>query len=94
MLSGVLWVLGTGAQWRELPDRYQPFQTCHRCFQQWVRNGKLEKVLGLLAKHLHERGKLSLREAFIDATFAGAKKGPCGRSYTPRQGDKDRRYRR
>jgi transposase len=75
VLSGVLWVLGTGAQWRELPDRYPPFQTCHRRFQQWVRNGKLEKVLGLLAKHLHERGKLSLREAFIDATLASAKKG-------------------
>jgi transposase len=75
VLSGVLWVLGTGAQWRELPDRYPPFQTYHRRFQQWVRNGKLEKVLGLLAKHLHERGKLSLREAFIDAMFASAKKG-------------------
>ena len=75
MLSGVLWILGTGAQWRELPDRYPPFQTCHRRFQQWVRSGKLEKALRLLAKHLHERGKLDLQEAFIDATFASAKKG-------------------
>ncbi len=75
MLSGVLWILGTGAQWRELPNRYPPFQTCHRRFQQWVRSGKLEKALRLLAKHLHERGKLDLQEAFIDATFASAKKG-------------------
>jgi transposase len=29
----------------------------------------------LLAKHLHGRGKLDLQEAFIDATFASAKKG-------------------
>ena len=75
VLSGVLWILGTGAQWRELPDRYPPFQTCHRRFQQWVRSGKLEKALRLLAKHLHDRGKLDLQEAFIDATFASAKKG-------------------
>jgi transposase len=88
VLSGVRWVLGTAAQWRELPDRYPPFQTCQRRFQQWVRNGKLEKALGLLARRLHERGKLGLREAFIDATFASAKKGSCRRSYTPRQGDK------
>jgi transposase len=32
-LNGVLWVLGTGAQWRELPEKYPPFQTCHRRFQ-------------------------------------------------------------
>jgi hypothetical protein len=44
-------------------------------FQQWVRNGKLVEVLGLLARHLHERGKLKLDEAFVDATFAIAKKG-------------------
>ena len=32
VLYGVLWVLGTGAQWRELPEKYPPFQTCHRRF--------------------------------------------------------------
>ena len=75
VLNGVLWVLGTGAQWRELPEKYPPFQTCHRRFQQWVRSGKLEEALKLLARHLHERGKLNLEEAFVDATFASAKKG-------------------
>jgi transposase len=75
VLNGVLWVLGTGAQWRELPEKYPPFQTCHRRFQQWVRSGKLEKALQLLARHLHERGQLNLDEAFVDATFASAKKG-------------------
>ena len=75
VLNGVLWVLGTGAQWREMPERYPPFQTCHRRFQQWVRSGKLEKALQRLARHLHERGQLNLDEAFVDATFASAKKG-------------------
>ena len=67
------WALGR--QWRELPEKYPPFQTCHRRFQQWVRNGKLEEALRLLARHLHERGQLNLEEAFVDATFASAKKG-------------------
>ena len=75
VLNGVLWVLGTGAQWRELPEKYPPFQTCHRRFQQWVRSGKLEEALRLLARRLHEQGKLNLEEAFVDATFASAKKG-------------------
>ena len=72
VLHGVLWVLGTG---RELPERYPPFQTCHRRFQQWVRSGKLEECLRRLARHLHARGQLNLEEAFVDATFASAKKG-------------------
>ena len=75
VLNGVLWILGTGAQWRELPEKYPPFQTCHCRFQLWVRSGKLGKVLRLLARHLREKGKLDLEEAFVDATFAGAKKG-------------------
>ena len=75
VLNGVLWMLGSGAQWAEMPAKYPPYQTCHRRFQQWVREGRLVEVLGLLAKHLHKRGKLSLEEAFVDATFASAKKG-------------------
>lgn len=75
VLNGVLWVLGTGAQWRELPEKYPPFQTCHRRFQQWIRTGKLEEALRLLARLLYEQGKLNLEEAFVDATFANAKKG-------------------
>jgi len=75
VMNDVFWVLGTGAQWRELPEKYPPFQTCHRRFQQWVRSGKLEEALRLLARQLHEQGKLNLEEAFVDATFASAKKG-------------------
>jgi transposase len=75
VLNGILWVLGTGAQWRELPKKYPPYQTCHRRFQQWVREGKLERILRVLAEELQARGKLQLEEAFIDASFTGAKKG-------------------
>jgi transposase len=75
VLNGILWVLGTEAQWRELPHRYPPYQTCHRRFQQWVREGKLERILRAPAEELQARGKLQLEEALIDAFFTGAKKG-------------------
>ena len=39
VLNGVLWILRTGAPWHDLPDRYPPYQTCHRRFQQWQRSG-------------------------------------------------------
>ena len=30
VLNGILWVLRTGAPWKDLPERYPPYQTCHR----------------------------------------------------------------
>src|SRR2546427_9429691 len=75
VLNGILWVLGTGAQWRELPKKYPPYQTCHRRFQQWGQAGKLERILHVLAEEVQARGKLHLEEGFIYASFTGAKKG-------------------
>ena len=43
VLNGVLWVLGTGAQWRELREKYSPLQTCHGRFQQWMARVKTAK---------------------------------------------------
>ena len=75
VLNGILWVLRTGAPWADLPRRYPPYQTCHRRFQKWEREGVLDKILEALAKDLHARGAIDLTEAFIDGTHAGAKRG-------------------
>jgi len=75
VLNGVLWILRTGAPWHDLPSRYPPYQTCHRRFQQWQQQGILLRVLRALVADLHDRGKVDWSESFIDATFAGAKKG-------------------
>ena len=75
VLNGVLWVLRTGAPWKDLPERYPPYQTCHRRLQGWVRRGTLTRILEVLAEDLRQRGGLDVSEAFIDASFSGAKKG-------------------
>jgi transposase len=74
-LNGILWVLRTGAPWKDLPDRYPPYQTCHRRFQQWTRSGAFDNILRTLAEHLSENGGMDLSEAFVDASFSSAKKG-------------------
>lgn len=78
VLNGILWILRTGAQWKDLPTRYPPDQTCHRRFQLWVRSGVLDQILRALAQDLHERGGLDLSECFIDGTFVVANKGGAG----------------
>ena len=75
VMNGVLWILRSGARWQDLPERFPPYQTCHRRFQAWVKDGRLKTVLETLAQDLLERGKLDLSETFIDGTFIVAKKG-------------------
>ena len=67
VLNAVLWILWTG--------RRGPYQTCHRRFQVWQRSGRLDRLLQRLAEDLRDRGQIDLSEAFVDATFASAKKG-------------------
>lgn len=78
ILNGILWIMRTGAPWKDLPERYPPYQTCHRRFQEWVRSGAFEVILRMLVKDMKERGDLDLTECFIDGTFVIAKKGAKG----------------
>jgi transposase len=75
ILNGILWICRTGAPWKDLPDKYPAYQTCHRRFQEWVKNKVWEKILVKLAMDLKVRGKMDLAECFIDGSFAAAKKG-------------------
>jgi transposase len=78
ILNGILWVLRTGAPWHDMPNRYPPYQTCHRRFQEWVEKGVFEEILRVLVKDVKERGGLDLTECFIDGSFVIAKKGALG----------------
>jgi transposase len=74
VVNGVLWILRTGAPRLDLPNRYPPYQTCHRRFQHWQRSGLLLQLLQKLAEDLRDRGKLDRSEAFVDASFSSTKK--------------------
>ena len=48
VLNGILWVLRTGAPWRDLPERYGPFQTCHDRLTRWQKDGTWGRLLAAL----------------------------------------------
>jgi transposase len=75
VLEGILWVVKTGARWRDLPKEYPPYQTCHRRFGQWTQSGVFDHIIEALVRDLHERGGVDMSECFIDGTFSLAKKG-------------------
>lgn len=81
VLNGILWVLRTGAPWKDLPERYPSSSTCHRWFQRWTRDGVWPRILRELSCGL------DLSESFIDGSFVPAKKG--GAVSVPRSAGKE-----
>jgi transposase len=75
VLEGILWVLRTGARWQDMPDRYPSASTCWRRLRLWEEHGVWLDVWRKFLSMLDEKGALDWQEAFIDGSFAPAKKG-------------------
>jgi transposase len=74
VLNGILWILRTGAPWHDLPNRYPPYQTCHRRFQEWVNAKVMQAILTSLWADLRDRGGVKDIEGFIDGNYVPVKK--------------------
>src|ERR1051325_3314245 len=82
-LEGILWLLRTGARWRDIPVDLPSGCTCWRRLQEWAGEEVLETLHAILIEELGELGELDLEELLADATFIRGKKGAT-RSGKPR----------
>ena len=48
-LNGILWIARGGAPWRELPERYGPWQTVYSRFRKWKDMGIFEPIFTTLS---------------------------------------------
>src|SRR5215213_9211647 len=88
ILNGILWILRTGAPWKELPAKYPARSSCHRRFQTWAQDGSFERAWRRLVRLLDRKGRIDWAEGFIDGSFASAKKG--GKRLERRNVEKER----
>jgi transposase len=49
VLSGIFWVLRSGAPWRDLPKGFGPYTTCYNRFVRWRRAGVWSRIMTALA---------------------------------------------
>ena len=49
ILNGMLWTVRNGAQWRELPEAYGPWQSVYSRFAKWRDDGTLEAIFRALS---------------------------------------------
>jgi transposase len=88
MLNGVMWILRTGAPWRDLPQRYGPWKTVYHRFREWQHRGILRKVLRRLQLKLDEDGYIDwdlwcIDGSHVRATRAAAGAGKRGATRSP-----------
>lgn len=74
-LEGILWVLTSGARWKDLPERYPSPCTCWRRLKEWSEKGIWQTAWAMLLGKLDQLKQLNWEEAIADGTFAAAKKG-------------------
>ena len=73
--EGIIFVLRTGIQWGELPEKYGCFTTVHGKYMKWVRMGVFEKMMIRAREYYRRRNSKNIWYA-LDAAL---KKAPLAR---------------
>ena len=76
MLNGMIWIARSGAPWRDLPERYGPWESVYSRFRKWIDDGILDNIFHILSLDA-ELEDLSIDASIVKAHqhSAGAKKG-------------------
>lgn len=89
VINGILWKLRTGAPWRDLPERYGPYQTCADRLYRWRRDGTWDRLLAHVQTKADAVGELDW-EVGVDATSARAHQHASGARRWPSAADAKR----
>jgi transposase len=72
VLSGIIWILRTGAPWRDLPERFGSPKTVASRFYRWRRAGTWQRILERLQQLRDLEGDLDWGEHVVDGTVVRA----------------------
>lgn len=78
ILNALLWVLRTGAPWRDLPERYGPWQTVYDRFRRWQREGLFDAILERLQIRLDAEGRIDWDLWCVDGSSIRASRAAAG----------------
>jgi len=78
LLNGILWILHTGAPWRDLPERFGPWQTVYHHFAKWRRDGVFAEIIEALQITLDQDGLIDWDLWCIDGANVRAARAAAG----------------
>ena len=68
IVDAILWILRTGAPWRDLPEEFGPWGTAWDLFDKWNADGTLDRILSRLQVERIDAGKFDDQLWCIDGT--------------------------
>ena len=78
IVNGIIWILKSGAPWRDLPERYGKVGTVSSRFYRWVQAGVWQQVLDGLRSQADEQGAVDWELHMLDATIVRAHQHSAG----------------
>lgn len=71
-IEALIWMARSGARWRDLPERFGPYQTVKRRYYRWIEAGVLDALFEALAE------EADLDWVSVDATSVRAQAQAAG----------------
>lgn len=72
VVNGMLWVLRTGAPWRDMPERYGKWRTVYSRFRRWTERGVWQRALEGLQGQADACGGIDWDATALDGSYVKA----------------------
>lgn len=83
VLNGMFWILNSGAQWRDMPERYGKWQTVYARFRRWDNEGLFDRILNRLHLSLDDDGRIDWSVFDVDGSNVRAHQSAAGAPSDP-----------
>jgi transposase len=80
MIDAILWVLSDGGRWRNIPERFGPWQSVYDRFRKWCRAGLWDRILRRLQARKMADDDIDWGFFAIDGTIVRAHQSAAGAS--------------
>ena len=78
VINGILWVLRTGAPWRDVPASYGAWQTVSGRFYYWRKTGLWQRIVARLQQQADAKGQLNWEMHYVDGSVIRAHQHAAG----------------
>ncbi len=72
VISGILWILGTGAPWRDLPEKFGKWKTVYNRFGRWTKQGHWDRIYAKRLDMMAADGEIDQEQWNVDGTITRA----------------------
>ncbi|WP_165396339.1 IS5 family transposase [Streptomyces sp. F001] len=77
LIDGIRWRTRAGAPWRDVPERYGPWETVYGLFRRWQRDGTWHRIFEQLQARADAEGLITW-DVSVDSTIARAHQHAAG----------------